>query len=1252
MSKKNAIEQELKSIDATKFHKLVDAYLSKKYSYNITSNGTKLGEDKPIKGTPDSFVILESGNYIFIEYTTQKSNIVNKFKVDLKKCLNENKTSIDVNSIEKIIFCCNSDLSINDIEDIKKEAINTKVEFIGASLLSNELFNHYPNISKEFLGIEIDSGQILDYDDFITIATKYSTPLNTELQFRDREQNQLIQGLENNKIIIIYGKSGVGKTKLAIEGCKNFADNNKYEFKTILNRGVDIFADLKQYFCKKENKYLVFIDDVNRVSNALNYLLEYYSDELTNNNLKIVATVRDYAVDFILNKIPSELNYQLIILNNLNDESIKEIVKKEYQITNLLYLDRIANISKGNPRLAFMAAKVAKTQNTLDALYDVSTLYDQYFSNFKEDVDTFIGDDRFLLCITIIAFFRVIDKSNQEQMNLIENMFNITTYDFWQNIEKLHNLEIIDLYDNEVAKISDQILSTYLFYKIVFIDEKIKIDSFITNFFPKYKTKFIEILNPILNSFDQKRITSSLKLPIDTLWQENISKQSIINEIIDVFWYLKQTDILLYYKDIIVGLDTDNYDVNLIDIWDNNIFGTDIILQKLSLFKNDCLNNLSIAIELMVEYANKKPCKILEVIKIFIENFIYTQDSHLYNYNKEKIVIDKLWQLTNNGSNYISSILFIRVSNEFLKVKFDNYSMKNKNEVSIINFKLIKSPELESLRNNIFEKISILFTRKKYDNDLIKLIQKLPHTDFSSETPDTIELFDSKNLLELIKVNFDSSNYSHCKTAQIFIEKLENRGINYDSYIKEQFYHELYNLEKILKLDEATISLENKKINKKNDWNKIRQIKKDRLKEYIIDYDLYSWENLLDSCIKLYSENISNKSMYTLNSNLTEMFNILANINPKLYIDVLNEYIKMGDPFSLDINLANVTHILGSEKTYNSLTNANFQNKEKWLFQFFIMLEKSDINADFTESLLKLYQEAPSDQMPTHLDYVIKYVDFNQNIILDIVKTLTKRVKVEENKSFIQILSIIFNPHTDINKLYLTNYITSNFETIKTAYMLCNDVEQYLDYDKKTLAKLITQNIDFIEEYIKNLCSRRIYQTNSPNKYEVLWQMENYSEIFTKILNVIYEHESFYFYKKDFLMTFFTHSNNEYINERIDLVLQEYIDKNFSDDEKMIFIFYLICEFNSMRRVAFVSYLLERNTSFELFNRLSLEPGSKSWQGSEIPSLQNELDFYESLLPTMTSINLLEHKQKIENNIDNLEKYMIDVKRREFMTDY
>jgi hypothetical protein len=52
-------------------------------------------------------------------------------------------------------------------------------------------------------------------------------------------------------------------------------------------------------------------------------------------------------------------------------------------------------------------------------------------------------------------------------MSNIQRILGITTEDFWKASKTLHNMEVLDMFENEVVKISDQILSTYLFQPLL-----------------------------------------------------------------------------------------------------------------------------------------------------------------------------------------------------------------------------------------------------------------------------------------------------------------------------------------------------------------------------------------------------------------------------------------------------------------------------------------------------------------------------------------------------------------------------------------------------------------------------------------------------------------------------------------------------------------------------------------------------------------------------------------------------------------
>lgn len=1257
MSKINQIEKALQEIDATKFHKLLDAYLTKKISYPIHSNGTKIGEDKPTKGTPDSYIILEDGKYIFIEYTAQKTNIAEKFLKDLEKCFDEEKTGIKAVQINKILLACNSDLNPQEIKQFIDycSSKNVVCEFFGNSYLANDLFSNYPNIAKEFLDISVDTGQILDYEDFVNICENnpYSTSLNTELQFRDMEIQKLKESLANNQITFITGVAGVGKTKLAIDISSLYAKKNGLNFKTIMNRGVNIFDDLKVYFSSQSEQYLIFIDDVNRIHLSLEYLFDYYGEKINQGNIKIIATIRDYAKEKLFDKLPKSISYYELELKPLSDDSIKKIVEKEYNITNHLYLNRIADISQGNPRLALMAASIAKKQDKLDAIYDVTTLYDEYFSSIKKDIAIFEKDDLLLLSIAIISFFRIIDRENTQQIDMIKKAFDVSIDVIWKNIEELHRLEVVDMYENNVVKVSDQILSTYLFYKTVFVDKKIKIDIFFKHFFPSFKGKFIDALNPLLNSFDTNLILEVLHEPVNDLWAESLSNNQHIYEVIKTFWFLKQTDILIYFSEVIEQLDNTEIDADL-DIWKQiNTNQTDEILSSLSLFRHDSLENMKISIELIIKYLTKMPSKIYEVIIVLTKNFGFKFDSYRYNYSKEKLLIDTLWELIEEGKNKLLTRLFIRVCSEFLKTEFEENKMKGHSFI-ISRYKLYETEYLEELRDGIFEKLDILFSCEIFSEDLEYLIQKYPSGISYSAGVSNVEKWDVENILNLIEKYFNSSIYGHCQIVQNLLKSFDRHKLIYDNSIKEAFKHETYELKKLLFLNDVDISLEQpRNKEEKTDWDNIRQIKHNRLADFVKDYTLSDWLQLFDSCKLFFAE--QGRDGYNLKSNLNELFQIVAYENETLYIDVLEKYLELGDPFLLNLNMSDLIRIFGKEEAFEFIKKYSFQAQETWLFNLFIAIDESKITPEDIQTLLKLYKSANFKNMPYHLDYLIKYCNVDENIFLEIMAVLISRVE-NEDIGFVYTFSIIFNPFTEIFKI-LDKYMYLDLTLFKKAYLYCLNSENHFDHDMMAFDKLLNFDVDFVDEYIIHILNsndKSISSHDIHNDFSLIWKRDDYEKIFLKIIELIYslKTKQLVWRKGELLKAFFINREKEgEINNRADSLIQNYIDLYFSDNERIIFIFELISEFSEERRISLISYFITKNNSFELFKQLSLEPMMRSWNGSRIPSLQKEIDFYTSLLSLMTTSPLLRHKQKMEQHINYLKQDMQRERKSDFMKD-
>ena len=110
VSLRNKIEQHIKELEGGKFQKLGDAYLSRKYDFNIVSLGSQEGTDKTTKGTPDSYAD-EDGKYFYIMYGTHKS-VISKLEGDIQsvkeKILEEN---IAEDKVGRLI-CCHTSSNI------------------------------------------------------------------------------------------------------------------------------------------------------------------------------------------------------------------------------------------------------------------------------------------------------------------------------------------------------------------------------------------------------------------------------------------------------------------------------------------------------------------------------------------------------------------------------------------------------------------------------------------------------------------------------------------------------------------------------------------------------------------------------------------------------------------------------------------------------------------------------------------------------------------------------------------------------------------------------------------------------------------------------------------------------------------------------------------------------------------------------------------------------------------------------------
>ncbi len=750
MSKINQIQNAIKELDGGAFQKLADLYLKKKgYDY-LVPLGSVIGANKVKKGTPDTLVILPDGKYVFVEHTTQQTGLFEKIQGDLHKCFDEAKTGVSVSKIQEVIFCHTSSLDAGELDQLRtlceQHGVNLNIFNIGA--ISYDLLEKYPGIVRDHLGINIDTGQILTPDEFVEFydRNRLATRLDTTFHFREDELTQVEGALETCGLVIVKGKAGVGKTRLALECCERFSEHHpEYKIACIFNRGPDIFDDLRAHF-SAPGSFLIMVDDANRMS-KFEYIVQLIQHQREDQQIKVIATVRDYAVDKIRNAAQSYGSLEEVNIPPLTGEQLKQLVEKEYGILNNLYLDRIAHIARGNPRIAIMAAQVAREKNTLDSINDVSSLYDRYFASIQKDLSDL--EAPLLLRVTgIIAFFRILDRTNENLMKAIEGAFGIAPDDLWAAIIRLHDMEICDLHENEAARISDQVLSTYLFYLAFFKSGVLDFGVLLHVFFPDQRKRLVDAINPILDAFETTTVMDAMRPHVDALWKqlEQNGDRERHFQLVEVFWFLKQTDTLIYAKDCVVALPAEQMDVALLDFNAKGEAPSHSILNILDSFRFTDDNSFRMALNIICDYFEKCPDQLPKLIYLYSETFCFHHQSYLHEYYVQQAAIDVLWARTRQGENGYFTKTFLAIAGEYLHTEFHTYESRSDHAITHITFRLALSPQLTKLRKLILGGLFKLYANERYEDDVLEILQQYSAPSIDVSVKEIVEQ-DAKDLL-------------------------------------------------------------------------------------------------------------------------------------------------------------------------------------------------------------------------------------------------------------------------------------------------------------------------------------------------------------------------------------------------------------------------------------------------------------------------------------------------------------------------
>lgn len=520
MSRLTDIKAKINVLEGGAFQELCDALLARKGYEGIHAYGMQAGTMKTTKGNPDTYFKSKNGKYIFVAYTTQKDNLFEKAKDDIEKCLDPEKTGIQEKDIEEIIFChTSSNLSAGEDKKLKDICSQKGILFdiYGIDRIADEIYRKYKILAKDHLGMSIDTNQILEQRDFINKydSNEMMAPLSTTFQFRKDEYEEMMSFLLQKKVVVVVGKAGVGKTRLSLEVARDFGNKFGYKVFCIKSMDLSISEDVAAYM-ENAGKYLFLIDDANELV-GLKYVLEYINMENMGYDIKIISTLRDYTAAGVVNQIRQYTEPHILNVVPFTDVQIKEFLNVNMEIRNGDYVDTIIRIAEGNPRIAYMAGRLAKAEQSLSAINDATQLYESYYTKFL--VSSAITTDRDL-CLTasVISLLHTINLSDIKPLESLLDKLNMNQELFLKMIYRLCEDEFVEIKLDKVAIISDQCLRNYMLYyafckkRIVPYSELLEIG------FRSFRNGIVKATSILWNIFSSSEIHDYLSSEIEKVW--------------------------------------------------------------------------------------------------------------------------------------------------------------------------------------------------------------------------------------------------------------------------------------------------------------------------------------------------------------------------------------------------------------------------------------------------------------------------------------------------------------------------------------------------------------------------------------------------------------------------------------------------------------------------------------------------------------------------------------------------------------
>lgn len=1002
-----------------------------------------------------------------------------------------------------------------------------------------------------------------------------------------------------------------------------------YKLLCVKNNNVGLYDDLVSA-TEQPGKYLFFVDDANEFSD-LSQILAYTTKRHLGYEVKIILTVRDYVKVKVLSAVKEYTFPEIIEISSFTDDEIKGFLNNNLEICNEDYVKQIIRIAEGNPRIAYMAGKLAIEKQNLEAIKDVSQLYDVYY---EKHVNSTLGSDNDLcFAAGVLSVINAVVLNNMSVLQELLDNYGITLEDFKRKILHLYKLEVVEIQLDQVAMLSDQCLANYMLYYVFFQKKLIPFSNILEIGYKNFRNGVIRSINTILNLFESDDTRLYCEQEILKVWDNlKISKETCYNDFVKDFHIFRPEEAFLLAQQEIESINSEEYDACTVDFSKNVFWCEKSVLAYLEGYEYS--EYFEYVMEMILEYCSKTARTLVSGYKWLENSYGMDVSSWKHRYYKQKKVSEYMYNAVLEG-NVTAMALGFHWAKYSLGFSFRHTEMERENKVVFYNMDIQQSDGIAEYRSTCWQILMVLASNPVWNDAVLQFLDS--YSEHLHEKPDyNIVSYEIKYVEQLLFI-LQCDRISYLKTLQRLLVNGKKMNIKYNEKLAELLTGNEWDLYQLLKYDFLSSDLEYEKYeNKRN--------------TLISEYGKKILKSDISSLVQRMNYIMSDISVRQDAHSINQGFELIVQQFDEVCMqEFMRSFIQYGENISIRprLVLESLNKSMDSIQLLSTIKQADFSQKNEWLFSFFDTLPNEKAVPEMLQELIA-FLSSDSDKSINSSSYrslrvLDKFLSIEPNIY-PVVCTIIFE-KCHYSPFIVEIyFELLFHDQFYTPKEVLSLF-QSKIDLLQEIYFYMIKRSRFDDLNGTFLIEFLSLGKEWIQKYSK------IFWENAANHIELnhyrnsaLWKSERYKDYFDYIFYHFPEEEIDSWRIRYAFKDVLTHVEiDSIIKQHQQEWLKHIIIDNVSSD-KIIIIFDFVCELDEDLRRNAIKIFLDNNPNFEMFSKLSLVPNHWSGSGSLVPAYQKQINFLESLYPLVPGIKFLKHKARIKSKVEMLHEM---IKREE-----